>query len=152
MTFLLGVIFVGVLAVSFSILALVTRPTKHHKAVQKRLGRMALAGTAQASVAEQSQELLKQAANGRLAWLDRLLARFAFYFQACNCLSSRPTERPDSGKIAPIDTCTGRRPALLLPTSISASFYLCRLVSLVAGAAAPVMSLRIRRVAPVEGI
>ncbi len=142
MTFLLGFIFLCVLALSFTILALVTRPTQHEKAVQKRLGGMALAGPAQAGRREQSEGLLKQETGGEFAWIDRLLARSAL-FSRLQLLIEQANGKITVGRLLLL--------SLGLATAGFALPYLfLRILPLEAGlalvgAAVPVISLRIRR-------
>jgi tight adherence protein B len=141
MTFLLGFIFATVLVLSFTIVALVSRPTKHEKAVHKRLGLLAQAGAAQGGAADESQQLLKTASGG-FTWLDRLLARFAFYANL-QLLIEQANSKTSSASL------------LLLSLGLAAGGFILPYLFLpilpvqaglaVAGAVVPVMTLRIRR-------
>jgi tight adherence protein B len=142
MTFLLGVIFLVVLTLSFTILALMTRPTQREKALQGRLDKMAPAGQPQVGGINESQELLKQTATGQFAWLDRLLSRSALGASLQLLIEQANTSTTVSN-------------TLLLTLGLGAVGFVlpCLLIRIlpldagiaVAAAAIPVMSLRIRR-------
>jgi tight adherence protein B len=141
MTFLLGVIFLVVLALSFTILALMTRPTQGEKALQGRLDKMALPGQPQVGGIN-AEQLLKQTESGGFDWLDRFLTRSALgaslqlLIEQANATTTVPK-------------------LLLLTLGLGAAGFVlpCLLIRIlpldagiaVAAAVVPVMSLRIRR-------
>ena len=142
MTFLLGAIFLGILVLSFTILALGTRPTQHEKAIQGRLSKIALAGLWHVGGKDKPQELLKQAAAGSFAGLDGLLARSAL----ASSLQLLVEQAHGTITVANL---------LLLTFGIGVAGFVLPYLFIpilpldvgiaVAAAAVPVMSLRIRR-------
>jgi tight adherence protein B len=142
MTFLLGFIFAAVLVLSFTTVALATRPTKHQKAVHKRLGLIAQDHPAQADAGHESQQLLKETANGGFTPLDRLLARFASY-ASLQLLIEQANSKTSAGNILFLSLGLAAGgfilPYLFLP------ILLLQAGLAVAGAVAPVITLRIRR-------
>src|ERR1700731_1514564 len=75
--FLLGVTFFTLLTVLFTVLLIASRPSKHQKVVQTRLGQMGLGDRMEEK--QNPEQLLKQTDDGQYAWFDDLLSRFRLY-------------------------------------------------------------------------
>lgn len=74
---LLSLIFVGVLLVSFTIVAVFTRRTPSEKALQTRVDDIQLARKTDKTLQENAERILKPEVTGPFSWMDRWLSRFA---------------------------------------------------------------------------
>lgn len=77
---LLIVFFLGTLLLSFSVVAVLTRPSKHAQVVHKRLDGLLVSARPVAQPDSPSDALLKEAVSeGLLARFDQFISRFGFY-------------------------------------------------------------------------
>jgi tight adherence protein B len=141
MTFLLGFTFTILVSVLFGVFLLASRPTKHQKTVQMRLGQIGL-GDKVEEESEQKEKLLKQPDESAFQWFDQMFSRLGLY-AALKRLIEQADSKSSPGKT--VITSLG----LAIVTFFTVGFFVpilaIQAVAAVLLSAAPVLLLRFKR-------
>lgn len=78
---LIAIVFIVVLAVSFGVVAWLTRETQLEKAIHERVGAVQIARQEEKERQAAEERILKPSETGRVAWLDEFLSRYRFASQ-----------------------------------------------------------------------
>ena len=73
---LLAIVFLGILLLSFIVIAAATRPTNEDKAVRQRVSAIARSAAEPSDGGGASVQLLRKSASGGLGWLDQAFSRY----------------------------------------------------------------------------
>jgi tight adherence protein B len=140
MTFLLGFTFAGLMSVLFGVFLLASRPTKHQKTVQMRLGQIGLGDKVEET--QQTEELLKQPEENTFPWFDQVLSRLGLYTPLKKMIEQADA-KSSPRKIVITSLC------LAIVTFFTVRFFVpvlaIQAVAAVILSAAPVLLLRFKR-------
>jgi tight adherence protein B len=141
---LLVLAFIGVLLISFVLIALFTRPTQSEKAVKKRVGDIQQARHEDKSRQKDAERILKIDDPGKFSGLDRFLQRYKFS-AAFKSLAMQAGSKWTIGTFAIYNVCAGAITFLALYFFFPV--MVLDVILGIAGLCAPYMFLKHRRAA-----
>jgi tight adherence protein B len=141
MTLLLGSTFTALLLILFGVLFFASKPSRHQKTVQVRLGQIGL-GDKVEEEGKQAEELLKQTDDSTFPWFDQLLSRFGLY-TSLKSLIEQADSQSSPGKV--VITSLFLAIATFLAVRFFVPAFAIQGVAAVVLAAAPVLLLRFKR-------
>lgn len=133
--------FIILLLVTFAVLAFASKPSKHQKIVEMRLGQMSLGDRVEEEKRE-SAGLLKEPSKGQFAWFEEFLSRFGLY-GSLQLLIEQADSRSSPAKIVLVSL--GLAVVGFLALSLFVSIFAIQAIAAAIGAAAPVLLLRFQR-------
>jgi tight adherence protein B len=141
MNILTGLLFVFLLVVLFVVLILASKPSKHQKTVQKRLGQLGL-GEVVEEEDKKGEVLLKQPADLGFPLFDRLLSRLHLYLPL-KALIEQADSKSSPGKV--LVTSVAMAGAGFMVCSMFVPVLALRALAAVVAGASPILLLRFKR-------
>lgn len=139
--FLLVFTFIMLMTVTFAVLIIASKPSKHQKAVEMRLGQIGLGDQADEAI-QKADELLKQTEANDFLLFDQLLSRFGLH-ASLKSLIEQADSKSTPGKL--VITSLGLAVVGFLTVFFLVPVLPLQIVAAVVAGAAPVFLLRFKR-------